>query len=497
MIRVSYNFPWIYYTYTYTHILYLYISKRFNQEIKKFLSIEGPKENINEETLSLLTPDTPRTPVFYILPKIHKSTRPPPGRPIVSGYGSPTERLSSYVDEILQPIVKNLKSHIKNTDHFIERLKEVQQPLPDDVILVTIDAQSLYTNIPHNLGEEAVNSFLSIRPKPASPSTKFVMSLINMILTMNNFRFKNQNYLQINGTAMGTRMAPAYANLFMGKLEEDFLNSQPYKPLMWLRFIDDIFMIWNNSTELLKNFLENLNKFSILKFTWNFSKNILTFLDVDVFVQSGYLKTKIHIKETNTMDYLHFNSCHPVHVKKSIPKGLSVRAKKLCSNNVDFHNYVDKLGNAFVRRNYPPKFVHNQIKHKKLHVDQSKSVQNDVQFVTKYFPGLYKTNNVLKTAYKILESSPITKNLFLKPPRIVFSRNTNLKNLLVRPKLPQIKQQNSKKNISGCRPCNDKRCATCKIIKPSNLFNSSTTNKTYPIIGNINCKTKNVVYQLT
>jgi hypothetical protein len=48
------------------------------------------------------------------------------------------------------------------------------------------------------------------------------------------------HYLQINGTAMGTKMAPSYANMFMGDLEERLLLSSLKQPLLWFRFIDDI-----------------------------------------------------------------------------------------------------------------------------------------------------------------------------------------------------------------------------------------------------------------
>ena len=51
-------------------------------------------------------------------------------------------------------------------------------------------------------------------------------------------------FFQKRGTAIGTRMAPAYANLFMHHLESQLLNLAPVKPYLWLRYIDDIFMIW-------------------------------------------------------------------------------------------------------------------------------------------------------------------------------------------------------------------------------------------------------------
>ena len=42
---------------------------------------------------------------------------------------------------------------------------------------------------------------------------------------MNNFTFNDQHFLQIHGTAMGTHMAPSYANLFMGKFEQQAIEN--------------------------------------------------------------------------------------------------------------------------------------------------------------------------------------------------------------------------------------------------------------------------------
>ena len=72
---------------------------------------------------------------------------------------------------------------------------------------------------------------------------------------MNNFTFNGGNYLQVGGTAMGTRLAPSYANLFMGQLEEKLLRNSPYKPKLYLRYIDDIFLIFTGSQSELDEFI--------------------------------------------------------------------------------------------------------------------------------------------------------------------------------------------------------------------------------------------------
>ena len=81
-----------------------------------------------------------------------------------------------------------------------------------------MDVRSLYTNIPNNEGIQAVREKLNDSPSrlPSRVITTFLM----LILSLNNFIFNGINYLQTKGCAMGTKCAPTYANIFMGKFEE-------------------------------------------------------------------------------------------------------------------------------------------------------------------------------------------------------------------------------------------------------------------------------------
>ena len=76
-----------------------------------------------------------------------------------------------------------------------------------------------------------------------------------MILGMNNFFFNGQHFLQTHGTAMGTRMAPSYVNLFMGNFEQLAIENAPLKLFVWWRYIDGIFMIWTEGEGNLKPLL--------------------------------------------------------------------------------------------------------------------------------------------------------------------------------------------------------------------------------------------------
>ena len=57
---------------------------------------------IQHDVAKLLKPVQSRTPIFYMLPKIHKINHP--GRPVISSVNSHTEKISAYVDEFLRPI---------------------------------------------------------------------------------------------------------------------------------------------------------------------------------------------------------------------------------------------------------------------------------------------------------------------------------------------------------------------------------------------------------
>ena len=84
--------------------------------------------------------------------------------------------------------------------------------------------------------------------------------LLDIVIKQNYFQFADKMYHQVQGTAMGTKMAPSYANIFMAELEEQLLANYPIEPALWKRFIDDILCIWPGPTSEFKEFLKYLNE---------------------------------------------------------------------------------------------------------------------------------------------------------------------------------------------------------------------------------------------
>ena len=177
-------------------------------QVETFLTHLNNKRLIDPDMYNFLSPTSPaRTPVLYLLPKIHKPTRT--RRPIISGCGSPTENLSKYLDHCLKPIGRMIPSYIQDTTHFLQEIMERRQSIKRDSFLVTMDVCSLYTNIPHDEGimynlQALIQFYGDQLPLPA----QHLQQMFVFILKHNYFTFNGRYFLQTHGTAMGATFAP-------------------------------------------------------------------------------------------------------------------------------------------------------------------------------------------------------------------------------------------------------------------------------------------------
>ena len=227
-----------------------------NEEAKDII---GNISSNNRSHISQLFPVKATPGTFYAIPKLHKlshliSTNTnrhmtdgnlintaqlidkanslnirPPYRPIVSSKRTLTEHISGYVDSILQPLLHNIPSLITDTNDFLRKLNDINHLITPESTMITMDVNSLYTNIPHTDGINACRSFLN-RHTTDPALINDIPTLIDYFLTHNLFKFNNDHYLQIKGIAMGTEMAPAYIYISMDAIETSFLSASPLKP---------------------------------------------------------------------------------------------------------------------------------------------------------------------------------------------------------------------------------------------------------------------------
>ena len=264
------------------------ICRGINQLLQVFLK----KDLLSKKMVDFCSPPKKaRLARLYFLRKIHKN---PMGiRPIVSSCEGPTENISQFIDYWLQPIMKALPSFLKDTTQLINELNNLR--VETEIILVTVDVKSLYTCIPHKEGIQACSEALkkTEESNPDQPDTETLIKLLEIVLRYNTFEFDGKCYVQLQGTAMGTKLAPAYANIFMGKLEQSVLSAAPLKPSYYRRYIDDILILWPHSENDLNTFILSLNNFHpSIKFTSEISNDKITFLDVDIFKGPHFTHTK-------------------------------------------------------------------------------------------------------------------------------------------------------------------------------------------------------------
>ena len=462
---------------------------------------------ISKKCANYLRISNPRTPELYLLPKIHKKKIPIPGRPIVSANNSPTERISELADYFLKPMVQGTKSYVRDTTDFINKIEQLPT-LPAESFLCTIDVTSLYTNIPNDEGISACNSLLNLhRTDDSPPSNSSITRMLEHVLYMNNFNFNSKHYLQVGGTAMGTRVAPSFANIFMADFEEKWVYTYHTQPLVWLRYIDDIFMVWNNNRKSLEDFLLHLNQcHHSIKFTSEISTENISFLDTTVqLTEDRKLYTSLFSKPTDAHNYLLYNSSHPKHLTRSLPYSQFLRLRRICYFLNDFDKHAIQIGHHFLRRGYPEDLITEALIRvrrterssllKERTIDQTGSTFDNTYLVTTYNPDSTPLRDIVTSNWNILGRTANTEGVYTHPPTFGYRRNKSLRDLLVRAKIPTAPTDDETKSArSKARQCIAKKCRYCPRLAPSNQVENTTSGKIYITKRQVTCNSNNLIY---
>ena len=124
--------------------------------------------------------------------------------------------------------------------------------------------------------------------------------MADFVMKNNFFQFNSKFKLQKSGTAIGNKLAPPYACIFIDEVETEFHESQELQPFLWLSYIDDIFFIWTNREDELTQFLNELDNFhSNLKYTSETSSSTVNFLDLNISLRNGTIHADFYIKPTD------------------------------------------------------------------------------------------------------------------------------------------------------------------------------------------------------
>ena len=482
------------------------LTSKHNDEIDSLVDDLVIKGQLSKGLSRKLKTTNPRTSQLYLLPKIHKEARPPPGRPIVSANGCPTEKISALADIYLRPYLSETRSYLKDTTDLLNKLKNLGT-LARGCLLGTLDVTSLYTNIPNAEGCQSIYKLLQNKRQLSSKelSNTSICRLLWQVLTKNNFQFNGNHYLQVSGTARGTRVAPTYANLFMADFEERFVYTHSKQPLLWLRFIDDIFFIWPHGQDELTLFTQHLNNVHpTIKFTSETSVSSVNFLDLCITqTNERTISTSLYVKPTDSASYLHFDSAHPRHCIRGIPYGQFLRIRRICSDRSDFVNHCITKGRHFVRRGYPVLFVGEAFlkayrkERPSLLSPKDKSGDEAIPniLITTYNPGFRGLKTVVEKNWDLLGKSCTTRAIYRERLLGAFRRPKNLKDYLMKARLRPTEPRETVENQNKCLRPNT--CRYCPKLNTDGRILCSASGRTYMSRYNVCCSSSNLIYCIT
>ena len=406
---------------------------------------EEKKEDhfLSRKDLKRLKPSDTKSAYLYGLPKIHKNDVPV--RHICSAVDSPCHEMAKALVPILEPLVGNTSTFVKNGSQFVQLLKERWTKVSSDAMLVSFDVVGLFPSIPIEEALDVVHDRLK-KDKSLKYRTDLkpdeVFEMVRHCIQWTYFGSHRGYFKQVDGTPMGGPLSCILADIFMEVYEEEI-------GVEWIRYRDDTFMIWTEGEKELKYFLEYLNSYHP-RIQWTYETEVdgrLPFLDVMVIRnQDGSLGTTVYRKKTHSNRYLHFKSNHPKSVKISTIKTLRHRAHDYCSSDELLQNELDHLLETFIMNGYPAdltySILHDTPETKMLDEDDDKEMDTTPTLRIPYLPQL---GNQIKRDLKRIGID------------VVFTKQRTLGDMLVqrRPKLSKWDQ----KGVVYSIPCHE-----CKMI---------------------------------
>ena len=469
-----------------------------------------------------MIPDEAMPGRYYGLVKNHKEKESwppgqniPPLRPVVSGSGTVSEGVSHWLDEQAKQEVRKLDSYLEDTRHVLEMIEEEnsQGPQPSGTIPVTLDIAGMYTNVPLEQGLLAFQAAMDKREDMTIP-TEYLVRLMKFVCTSNIFVFDTKLFLQLLGVAMGSRSSPTFACIFVGMLEVVMLLSWSQTggqmPYWWKRFIDDVLFLWRGSEESLLQFVDHLNaSHPTIKFdckageSFNFSSKAVNFLDLTIWVdEAGYIQTTLYTKPCRIISYLLPSSSHPSHICSNIPYSLAYRLKRIESLSENLDKNLVLLKAELVSRGYRPRSIEAAFARVRLldREDTLKKVPRPpntrVVLSLPYDKRLPPISELIKHRHQCLLDNDVTaKDYMPLPPMLSFTRTKNLRDILIRAKLPPPQHRTGRTRPVGFKKCGRRgNCALCCHSEPGVIssYTCPITDQTVEISTPITCTDEGV-----
>ena len=409
-------------------------------EVNKLLKELHVSNLITADELKKLEPKTPSIPSARPTLKAHKV--PLKIRLIINTQGSASYKIAKLVSRELKPLVLGGKSYTKDSANFVQTIKSIKLEPAENI--VSFDVEDMYPSLPRAEVLKEVSRLIKLPHFRPKINKRALIKLCEICLSQMYFRVEDRYFEQKDGLFIGAPSSPPFGELYLQKLEREYIFSKPEPPKLWLRKVDDTFVVTKKDPQIMLSELNNIHP--QVNFTFEpMVNNQMPFLDCLVIREGNNLEVKVYKKPTHTGQYIHYTSNVAPNIKASVISTLTRRAKLVCTKNDYLAEELQYIKKTMMLNGYPKSFIEKEIKKtlKKMENTPNNSNKEKTEGIAKLF--LPYERGYGEKIKRIAKKHGI---------EVIFTRGQTLKQKLSTPRGKKLEKQGVVYSVR----CKSKRC---------------------------------------